>query len=80
MPIFEYRCTACAEEFERLVRGSEAPECPACGETKVDRLLSLPRVKSSSTRAMAMRAAKQRDKNQGADRTRERVEYEANHD
>jgi putative FmdB family regulatory protein len=33
MPLYEYRCTNCGEEFEKMVRLSEAdqnPTCPAC--------------------------------------------------
>ena len=41
MPIYEYRCDPCAEEFEELVRGPDAPvACPSCGSADVDRLLS----------------------------------------
>jgi len=35
MPIYEYRCEACGDKFEKFVRRAEdAPEagCPACGE------------------------------------------------
>ena len=43
MPIFEYRCEACGEMLEALVRGAEAePErCAACGG-KLSRLVSAP--------------------------------------
>lgn len=40
MPIFEYRCKKCEEEFETLVRGRETPECPSCHGSKLERLLS----------------------------------------
>lgn len=34
MPTYEYRCTACGEEFEKFQRMSDEPvaECPECGE------------------------------------------------
>ncbi len=34
MPVFEYRCTACAAEIEEIVLpGESAPaSCPECGE------------------------------------------------
>jgi putative FmdB family regulatory protein len=41
MPIFEYRCRDCDHHFEALVRGSEAPHCPECGETHLDKQLSV---------------------------------------
>ncbi len=41
MPIYEYRCGACAGRFEELVRRpEEAPPCPACGSAEVERLVS----------------------------------------
>ncbi|MFH1624176.1 MAG: zinc ribbon domain-containing protein [Pseudomonadota bacterium] len=41
MPIYEYRCDLCKEEFEELVFG-RSPEvsCPKCRNTNVRRLLS----------------------------------------
>lgn len=32
MPIYEYSCEKCGNEFELLVFGSDEPVCPACGE------------------------------------------------
>ncbi len=80
MPIFEYVCDACGDEFELLLLGSDTPACPACESTDITKKLSLPRVKSGKTRAKAMRAAKQRDRKMGEERMRERIEYESSHD
>jgi len=41
MPIFEYRCRACQERFELLVRSDTSVACPKCSGTKVDKLLSV---------------------------------------
>jgi len=41
MPIYEYVCRKCRHEFEVLVRGSEQPECPKCGDQRLDKLLSV---------------------------------------
>ena len=41
MPLFEYACRTCDREFETLVRASEAPECPSCGSTDLERRLSV---------------------------------------
>lgn len=80
MPIYDYRCTACRHEFEVLVRRDETPTtCAACGASGIERLLSLPAVKSESTRALAMRAAQKRDKAQGTERTQEQLRYERSH-
>lgn len=42
MPIFEYRCRACRERFERLLPRAqgEPPACPRCASREVERLLS----------------------------------------
>ncbi len=80
MPIYEYTCLDCEIDFERLVLGTRRPTCPACESERLERRLSLPRVKSSGTRAMAMRAAKRRDANQARDRMQERIRYEESHD
>ena len=43
MPIFEYRCSNCNEVFEhlRLSRSDNRVECPSCGGSKVQQMVSL---------------------------------------
>lgn len=53
MPIFEYRCKNCEEEFETLVLGRETPECPACHGSKLERLLSTFAAVSPGSKARA---------------------------
>ena len=40
MPLFDFRCRACSEEFEALVRPGAVPACPKCAATDLERLLS----------------------------------------
>ncbi|HXV63001.1 MAG TPA: zinc ribbon domain-containing protein, partial [Vicinamibacteria bacterium] len=40
MPIYEYRCKTCEQEFEALIRGKERASCPSCQSAKLERLLS----------------------------------------
>lgn len=40
MPIYEYKCPDCAQEFEELVFGNETPACPVCGSGGSERLMS----------------------------------------
>ena len=42
MPIYEYTCRSCGQEFEELVRGDEQPACPACGRRQLEKQLSVP--------------------------------------
>ena len=63
MPIYEYRCAACDGRFERLVRDPEEPvPCPDCGGTEVERLLSLPSVRSEQTRSRAKQDLRSRNR------------------
>jgi len=40
MPIYEYRCSSCGNEFEKLVRSTDTPECPSCHGHALDKKLS----------------------------------------
>jgi putative FmdB family regulatory protein len=43
MPVFEYRCRRCGEEFELFLLGaSERPRCPACGSEDLQKKVSVP--------------------------------------
>jgi putative FmdB family regulatory protein len=81
MPIYEYLCSKCGHQFEALVRaGKAAPACEKCGAAELERQMSLPSVKSDTTRGQAMRAARARDKKQGWERVNEQRNYERDHD
>jgi len=44
MPIYEYRCEACGENFDLFVRSltqQKEPKCPHCGSTNVKKAISL---------------------------------------
>jgi putative FmdB family regulatory protein len=42
MPIYEYRCTSCGAELEKLQKISDPPliECPECGKDALVKLIS----------------------------------------
>jgi putative FmdB family regulatory protein len=79
MPIFEYVCKQCGNEFELLVRGQEKTACPKCKTADLERVISLPAIKSETTHALAMAAAKRRDKKQGYENMMTQREYELHH-
>ncbi len=54
MPIYEYRCAACGQQFERWFasQGQAARakvDCPACGSRRVRRLISAARLRLGAT-------------------------------
>ncbi len=40
MPIYEYKCRSCSDEFELLVLGKTVPVCPSCQSQDLEQLLS----------------------------------------
>lgn len=80
MPIYEYVCRGCEEEFELLIRGEATPACPSCESEDLEKVFSLPRVHSEGRKARSLVAAKKRDQKQGSERVRAQREYELNHD
>ena len=43
MPLFEFRCKKCGKKFEELVMSATKDEklnCPHCGSTRVEKLIS----------------------------------------
>src|SRR5262245_8294243 len=79
MPIYEYTCKSCSHQFETLVRTGHTPVCVACGSADLERLFSLPAVKSEDTHARALGAAKRRDKAEAKDKAHEQLKYERSH-
>lgn len=41
MPIYEYQCEDCGQEFELLVRSDTKLECPTCQSTSLEKQLSV---------------------------------------
>ena len=48
MPIYEYSCRTCGNDFEQLIRGDEKAECPSCGATELTKNMSAPATHTSS--------------------------------
>jgi putative FmdB family regulatory protein len=59
MPLYDYHCKACQDEFELLVRASTVPTCPRCGSTELERAISrvAPPGKNAGIIAAGRRAA-----------------------
>lgn len=55
MPIFEYKCKDCGNEFEELVFDrEECPPCPKCDSAKTGKLMSAVRAKVGGGAAAPM--------------------------
>jgi putative FmdB family regulatory protein len=54
MPIYEYHCLSCRNEFETLVRSSgPAPACPQCLGTDLEKKLSTFAERTASAASVA---------------------------
>jgi putative FmdB family regulatory protein len=79
MPIYEYRCGRCANEFELLVlKTSPVPACPACKSEELEQLLSGFAVDSDGTRQSSLEKARAKYKTSGKRKDEQvaAVEYE----
>ena len=54
MPIYEYECDACHQEFELLIRGDETPECTECGSQQLTKKFSVPAAHNAGGESLPM--------------------------
>lgn len=76
MPIYEYECGQCRQQFEYfMLPSSPAAKCPGCGTTDLKQMISLSAVSSENSRhanltaahkkAAAVRHGKKHDEHKG---------------
>jgi putative FmdB family regulatory protein len=53
MPLYEYICDKCHDEFELLVRGGEKVSCPSCGSEGLKQQLSIVAAHTGGRQAQA---------------------------
>ena len=74
MPIFEYRCSACGNEFEQLVlNSSPVTGCPSCGGQNIEKMMSISSVSSESVQRRATRDIRARNRALRRDHSHEEV-------
>jgi putative FmdB family regulatory protein len=80
MPLFEYQCKRCGNQFEALVRaGGPSPSCPACRSEDLEKLLSLFAVSSETTRQQALSDGRRRSASVKREKDQAQIEYEKHH-
>lgn len=81
MPLYDFRCKACGQEFEALVRPPAAPACPSCASADLERLLSgfSFSVRSGGLSKAARRAVQKQQASQKADHAAYQEEIEKKH-
>ena len=81
VPLFDFRCRSCGEEFEALVRPPAAPACPSCASVDLERLLSgfSFSVRSGGLSPAARRAVQKQQNAQRRDQAAFQQEIEKKH-
>jgi putative FmdB family regulatory protein len=54
MPIYEYACRSCGNEFETLVRSSDTPSCSKCASRDLEKKLSVFAAQAGSAEAAGL--------------------------
>lgn len=72
MPIYEYLCNACHRQFEYLLLSSSAAaQCPACGSSSLEQLISSCAVHSEGSHQANLSAAHRKVAAARSDRQRQ---------
>lgn len=58
MPLYEYTCRACQQQFEFLVRPGGTPTCPACQSADLERATSAFAVSTPGLRQSRLKDAR----------------------
>ena len=80
MPIFEYRCSACGDEFELLVlHSSSVPGCTTCGSQDIEKLMSMSSMSSERIRSRATSGLRAKNRALRKDHAHEEVKRLESH-
>jgi len=62
MPIYEYKCRGCENQFEKLIlpHSTEAPACPSCQGQDLEQLISSFSASSEESRQASFKAARRK--------------------
>jgi putative FmdB family regulatory protein len=81
VPLYDFRCRACGDRFEALVRPPAVPACPACATTDLERLVTgfSFSVRSGGLSPAARRAVQKQQNAQRRDQAAFQEEIEKKH-
>ena len=80
MPLYEFKCHGCGHKFDELVKLEETPACPACGNSKPERLFSASAgVSTDKTRKRSATQARRVANAIGKEQKHAQREYERNY-
>ena len=78
MPLYDFKCLDCGEQFEALVLKNE-PSCPACQGHRLEQLISMFSVDSASIRQSNINSARKANVKVARDKAvadREAIEHQ----
>lgn len=79
MPIYEYKCTQCSHQFEKIVKLGETPVCPSCQHAEPERLFSAPGISTAKSRNYTHGIARKKAKAVKKEQDHAQREYERNY-
>jgi putative FmdB family regulatory protein len=81
VPIYDFRCRACGNEFEGLVRPQDPPvTCPSCGGSDLQQLLSGFALRTDERHAAAVKDSRKRQVARNKDKLVAEEEYRKKHE
>ena len=80
MPLYDYECRKCGNQFEVLVRpGSPTPACTECGSEEIERQLTSFAVSTEGSREANIKKARKAGEKMRKDKAVAQFEYEEKH-
>jgi len=76
MPIYEYKCLACGNHFEKIVKLNESPNCSECDSGELEKQFTMAAVSTSRSREKSFQKARARANSIKKEKDMAQAEYE----